>query len=291
MKLIQNNLTQMSGIYQINNIINNKKYYGSSVDINKRFKEHLRTLKTNTHKNMHLQNACNLYSIEIFEMKPIEYVEDLDKLSGREQEYLDLYWDGGINCYNIEKYVGAPMRGRLHTEIAKNKMSISRTGKIASAETRKLFSEIHMGEKNSFFGKIHNETSKLLISEANKGENNGMYGKRGSLSPLYQQFVSDETRKKLSLAGKGKQSGENNPMFGVKGLDHPSTKIFNVNLKNQITNEIIYGPINGISQLAKKLGINNSYFGEFLKGKRKVCKNWIILNEIEANESPFLSKQ
>lgn len=51
----------MSGVYQIYNPINNKRYIGSSINVERRLKEHLRNLKKNTHCNVHLQSAYNKY--------------------------------------------------------------------------------------------------------------------------------------------------------------------------------------------------------------------------------------
>lgn len=51
----------MSGIYQIYNPINNKRYIGSSINVERRLKEHLRNLEKNRHCNDHLQSAYNKY--------------------------------------------------------------------------------------------------------------------------------------------------------------------------------------------------------------------------------------
>lgn len=51
----------MSGVYQIYNTETNKRYIGSSIDVQRRLKEHLRNLKANRHCNQHLQNAWNKY--------------------------------------------------------------------------------------------------------------------------------------------------------------------------------------------------------------------------------------
>lgn len=47
----------MSGVYQIYNTETNKRYIDSSIDVQRRLKEHLRNLKANRHCNQHLQNA------------------------------------------------------------------------------------------------------------------------------------------------------------------------------------------------------------------------------------------
>lgn len=56
------------------------------------------------------------------------------------------------------------------------------------------------------------------MSEAHKGENNPMYGKKHS----------EEARRKISEARKGKLSGENHPMWGkgylISGEKHPQAK-------------------------------------------------------------------
>lgn len=63
---------RISGIYLIINIINNKKYVGSSNDIYHRFVKHRSALKRNTHRNLYLQNAWNKYGENNFRFYIIE---------------------------------------------------------------------------------------------------------------------------------------------------------------------------------------------------------------------------
>lgn len=51
----------MAGVYQIFNTETNKRYIGSSIDVERRLKEHKRNLKAHRHSNQHLQNAWNKY--------------------------------------------------------------------------------------------------------------------------------------------------------------------------------------------------------------------------------------
>ena len=64
------------------------------------------------------------------------------------------------------------------------------------------------------------EETKQKISEANKGkqagENHPMYGKRGELSPLYGKPRSEETKQKLREFNIGKHCGDKNHMYGKK---------------------------------------------------------------------------
>ena len=63
-----------SGIYQIYNPINNKRYIGSSINIQRRLKEHKRNLRGGYHHNQHLQNAWNKYT-DVLIFEPLEYCE------------------------------------------------------------------------------------------------------------------------------------------------------------------------------------------------------------------------
>ena len=48
------NMIKICGIYKITNIVNNKIYVGSAINISNRFKTHKRLLKNNIHFNSHL---------------------------------------------------------------------------------------------------------------------------------------------------------------------------------------------------------------------------------------------
>lgn len=79
-----------SGIYLILNLINNKIYIGSAININSRKSKHLHHLKNNIHTNKHLQNAYNRYGESNFVFFILERVENKNNLIEKEQYYLDL---------------------------------------------------------------------------------------------------------------------------------------------------------------------------------------------------------
>lgn len=60
------------GIYQILNLINNKSYIGSSVQIRKRKNQHYNSLRCNKHHNQHLQAAWNKYGESNFVFRILE---------------------------------------------------------------------------------------------------------------------------------------------------------------------------------------------------------------------------
>lgn len=117
----------MIGIYKIENTINHKVYIGQSVDIEKRWKEHLYALTRNFHENKHLQNSWNKYGAKAFTFSIIEECE-LSRLTDREQYYIDLY--GGINSDNNYNNRDAGYKGNL-SESTKQKLRDINLGKQA----------------------------------------------------------------------------------------------------------------------------------------------------------------
>lgn len=120
----------LSGIYRIKNNITGDCYVGSSNNINRRFSDHRRYLRTNCHINKKLQNSYNKYGedafkYEIFEICPVEYLLE------REQERLDT----GAFSLNICLIAGgAPnvWNGKKHSEESKAKMSAAQKGNTNS---------------------------------------------------------------------------------------------------------------------------------------------------------------
>ena len=88
------------GVYKIINTENGKVYIGSSKDIDRRWREHVRELELNTHINAHLQNAWNKYGKKSFKFEVIEQCDE-QKRYEREQHYIDLYKPFQDNGYNI----------------------------------------------------------------------------------------------------------------------------------------------------------------------------------------------
>ena len=82
---------KICGIYCIENLVNNKKYIGQSVDIYSRWYVHKSKLYGNKHENTHLQNSWNNYGGKYFHFYIVELC-DKELLNERE-----IYW---IKHYN-----------------------------------------------------------------------------------------------------------------------------------------------------------------------------------------------
>jgi group I intron endonuclease len=156
---------EQPAIYQIRNIVNNKKYIGSSKNPKKRFREHLRRLRKNTHHSIILQNAWNKYGEDKFVFEIIVYCEQKDLM---EKELLSFREESPE--YNMSLSPTAPMTGRKHKpetiEKFKNRKYASGEahyayGKKQSLEHRRLLAERRTGTKRS-------EETKKKMSETNK---------------------------------------------------------------------------------------------------------------------------
>ena len=91
-----------SGIYQIINEVNQKRYIGSSSDVTRRFFMHKSLLRRGKHPNKHLQSSWNKHGENFFKFKIIEEEIDEDNLIQRESYYFNLYGVFLNNCfYNI----------------------------------------------------------------------------------------------------------------------------------------------------------------------------------------------
>mgnify|MGYP001336611734 FL=1 len=73
---------KLTGIYQIRNIANEKKYIGESEDIARRWMEHIKELVNNKHCNFKLQADFNKYGINSFNFDVLEIITPDNELKG-----------------------------------------------------------------------------------------------------------------------------------------------------------------------------------------------------------------
>lgn len=102
MKFEYDNLDDLTkiGIYSITNVVNGKKYVGSTTkSFKSRWKKHITNLKNGGHASHHLQNAWNKYGADSFVFKVEEIVDDVGNLLNLEKDYINKY-DSFNNGYN-----------------------------------------------------------------------------------------------------------------------------------------------------------------------------------------------
>lgn len=168
MKLCE--LKQLSGIYCIKNITNNKIYIGSAINIKNRFAQHLYQLNNNKHENPHLQNSWNKYKGENFIFEILEYTEsNKNSLLAREQHYLDHH---PLEMqYNIQRKAGSGL-GLRHSEETKRIISMysKRYHSSAKAIEDRKRKVMPKGKDHHNYGKKLSEYVRRRISESSMGK-------------------------------------------------------------------------------------------------------------------------
>lgn len=172
----------VSGIYCIENIVNNKKYIGQSVNMKQRWSKHLSELKNGHHDNDYLQKSWNKYGEEGFKFYILEHCEK-DFLDENETYYIDLY-----NTMNRDYGYNLKSGGQ-----ASNYVCDEVKAKI-SESNKKIYQNSNLRHIRSL--DALNQWSNPEIKQKIMGENNGMYGKRHT----------EESRRKMSENRKGKPS-------------------------------------------------------------------------------------
>ena len=165
------------GIYKIINVVNNKFYVGSAVDLKRRKTRHFSELRKGKHNNRHLQAAWVKYGEQAFVFVVVEEVPVEADLLAAENVWLKAYV-GKDYCYNLGVDALAPMlgmsgeasptwgrkrtprelaaqnwTGRTHAAEAKERIRQHLLGKPKPAEVRAKISAALSGEGNYWYGK------------------------------------------------------------------------------------------------------------------------------------------
>lgn len=181
-----------SGIYQIRNKVNEKRYVGSSVDIEWRQYEHLYNLRLGEHYNKYLQNAFNKYGEESFKFEIVEIIDNTKRLIKKEQYYIDKLSPE----YNMCPIAGNCL-GRKHSEKFKRKLS-EFMKEWWTPERRQKRSKSFRGEKNPNYGKPMSEEQKRKISKAQLGKTLTEEHKRKLRVKSLGRKHTEEAKKKMS---------------------------------------------------------------------------------------------
>jgi group I intron endonuclease len=144
-----------SGVYSITNLVNNKRYIGSSIDLFKREKRHFSTLKKNTHFNSYLQQSFNKYGQLAFSFEVLEYREE--DLLKTEEKYINFYnASDREKGYNLISHPTQGNRGLKWSQQSKDKLS-------------NTLIQQYVNNVRSRVRPVHSEEAKKKIAKASLG--------------------------------------------------------------------------------------------------------------------------
>jgi group I intron endonuclease len=168
------------GIYKIINVVNNKFYVGSAVDLKRRKTRHFSELRTGKHNNRYLQSSWDKYGEQAFVFVVVEPLTEQDDLLAAENVWLALHV-GKEYCYNLGVNATAPMLGLggeksptwgyKHTDEALLAITAASTG-------RKQSEEVIQRKIAHLIGKPKPANVRAKISAKLSGEGNFWYGKQ-----------------------------------------------------------------------------------------------------------------
>ena len=185
-----------SGVYEIRNLSDGKRYVGSTKDLSSRKSNHFYTLRNGRNKNQDLQRAWDKYG-----ESSIEFVVVLEcpkeELLEREQEIIDSYDFDSL--YNVQPVAGSPI-GMKHSQEARDNISKGKIGGVISQEHRDAISRTKTGRAMS-------EEARAKMSVSQSGRKHSEEARKNMSIAQKGHKVSDETRLKISMAAKGHKRG------------------------------------------------------------------------------------
>ena len=172
----------MIGIYKIENLVNHKVYIGQSIDIEKRYKEHLRSgqpdkysLKSERDKKCPIHLAMQKYGVENFELTILQ------ECKKEEMDDLEIYY---IKKYrSLDKKFGYNISpgGQNHVGDVGEKHS---QAKLTQKEVWDIKKKLKNGMTTKEISKDYPFISKSTISMINNGH---IWKEDGELYPIFIQ--------------------------------------------------------------------------------------------------------
>jgi len=221
----------MIGIYRIKNLVNNKCYYGSSKDIEKRWITHKNYLNSGKHINIILQRSWDKYGENNFSFEVVEECSETILLE-REQHYLDLNPEYNIG---LKSSGGDNLTKNPNKDLIVKKMteSIKKRYYSMTEEEKKEKHSQPMDKNPNWKGGVSYKYCecgvriKPINDSCSKCRN-----KSGENNPFFGKQHSDETKKKLSEYRKGTYHGEQNIPIMIDDVEYRSageaSKVLNI---------------------------------------------------------------
>jgi len=198
-------VTQRAGIYAIRNRTNGHQYIGSAKNFENRWWWHCYWLRRGEHENIYLQRSFNKYGEETFDFIILEYVEDPELLTPREQHYFDTLKPE----YNSNLLAGRPpdATGRTRSEATRHRMSKAQK-RAWTDERRRKESEARTGKTyEELYGPDCAAEVREKLSATHRGLNHTDKARR-KMSESAKRAWSPERRQSQSEALRDKMYGE-----------------------------------------------------------------------------------
>ena len=170
-----------AGIYEIINTKNNRKYIGSSVNIEYRLSRHKLDLNKDHHHSRFMQRDWNKDCSRFMFIK-LEFV-DPSLLIEREQYYIDIL---------KPEYNSAPK-------------AYSSLGIVRSKEFKEKLSNSLSGKNNPMYGRKQSEETKKKISAIHKGKKISTQQREKMSLVLKGRKRSEETKQRMKIANKKRE--------------------------------------------------------------------------------------
>lgn len=163
----------MKGIYRIRHIETGRSYVGSSVDIERRWREHIWLIRRNLHRAKHLMHAFQKYGADAFAFEVLEEMPAFNDETRLEREN---HWIQVLKpAFNVAPVAGSTL-GMKHSAKTIENMRKSRTPEVLAAISAAQSGRIKSAE----------EIAKMKASL------------KGRISPRKGVKLSDETKAKIS---------------------------------------------------------------------------------------------
>jgi len=155
-----------SGIYSITCKVNNKVYIGSSINIAKRWREHLSLLRSGKHPNQYLQHTFTKYGEESFSFSIVVGCEP-EMLLIEEEKQIKIY-NSFSDGFNLVETPTTNMLGYKHTEESLKKMSKIRkklgrvSGSLSIEQVRRMRQPFFDGARVSDLSSLYGVNRKTI---------------------------------------------------------------------------------------------------------------------------------
>lgn len=168
-------LAKYPGVYLIVNVLNNRKYVGSTPrPIVRRFYEHRCELRHNRHGNMELQDEWNEYGEKSFVFTPLENISNEVDIIKRECYWYEHYLSIGHKLYN-QVHPSDNGHTNLHKERTIEKMKASQ---------QKRYENMTAKEKKELVKPLVDYRNSADFENFGETVSNGWYEKNENSKPV-----------------------------------------------------------------------------------------------------------